>query len=283
MNWKEQFKNREIDIIFERTPYKSFKYGLELGAGAGLQTKSLSNYCNHFTCTEYKTRFNIVELKSNSNGTDNIEYVKCDAELIDMVLEKNKYDLIFSSNMMEHLPNSGAALKGISNILADDGISIQTMPSVFMKIIYLILFYPAVIPTYLKKIFSKDDIKTAKNSINGAATISSSEKYQHDNNPKYDIDRKENIFSKYLIPKPHGASVSNVQELLSWRKKNWIKKHTQNNMIIVNVIKLPVTTGYSFKLQNICDFLYKLGLSSSYAYISVKNTSSAKAKYFRNL
>ena len=41
-----------------------------------------------------------------------IKYQSCDAEKIGQIFEENKFDLIFSSNMMEHLPDPNSCLDG---------------------------------------------------------------------------------------------------------------------------------------------------------------------------
>jgi hypothetical protein len=101
----------------------------------------------------------------------------------------------------------------------------------------------------------------------------------HDNNPKYTA-LSRNLFSKLLIPIPHGACTSNIQELFLWRKKRWIKLIENHGLFVIKTIKLPVTTGYSFKLYGLCEILFKLGFCSSYAYVAVKNKNSNSIKYF---
>ena len=72
----------------------------------------------------------------------------------------------------------------------------------------------------------------------------------------------------------------NFKELLSWRKKRWIKIIENQGFFVIKIIKLPVTTGYSFKLQRFCEIMFKIGLCSSYAYVAVKNKNSNTIKYF---
>ena len=55
----------------------------------------------------------------------------------------------------------------------------------------------------------------------------------------------------------------------------------QNGFYVIKIIKLPVTTGYSFKMKRFCDLLYRIGFSSTYAYVAVKNRDSKLSKYFK--
>ena len=274
-NFKTNFRRREIKLIFNNIPKNYFDKGIELGAGSGIQTEPLFMYCKSLICTEYETRFNISEFNINDQ---NIEYCSCDAEKVDQTFSNQKFDLVFSSNMMEHLPNPNASLKGINHILKPDGVSICTIPNVFMKLTYLVLFYPAVFPIYLKRIikrFTKTN-RTEKSLVHKKDNV----RVAHDNNPKYSRNKK-NIISKYLIPETHGACDSNFKELLYWRKKVWIKMIEQNGFHLIKIIKLPVNTGYSFKMKRFCDLLYRIGFSSTYAYVAVKNRDSKVSKYFK--
>jgi len=277
IDWKTRFRSRELNIIFKNIDKNIFNRGLELGAGSHLQTKPLSNYCNHLISTEYETRFNISAI---TNGDSEIEYLPCDAEKVDWVFNGQEFDLVFSSNMMEHLPNPGAAIKGIYNILENDGISICTMPSVFMKILYLVYFYPAVLPVYLKRFIRKILIKSDKLTVNSNDDGSTPKKQVHENNPKAKTISKS-FFQKHLFPTPHGAYDSNIKELFYWRKRRWINLLESYGFIVIKTMKLPVTTGYSFKLEKFCEFLYTIGFCSSYAYVAVKNKDGKSAKYFK--
>lgn len=268
-NWKELFRKREIEIIFKNIPEGIFERAMELGAGSGLQTKLLMKYCKTLIVTEHENRFNLDELRVES---DSISFQQCDAEKVDQVFDNEKFDLVFSSNMMEHLPDSDSSFRGIYNVLNDDGVSICTMPSPFMKILYMLLFYPA-------KIYSKLKIASKNRSVKGADTNSKTVtiKKEHDNNPKYNL--KKNRFSRYF-PSPHGACNDNYSEFFYWKKKRWINQIENAGFSVIKVIKLPVTTGYAFKLEVVCNFLYKIGFCSSYAYIAVKNKQSAFVKHF---
>ena len=275
-NWKEKFRKRELEIIFKNCHDKYFDIVLELGAGAGLQTVPLFYYCKELLSSDFDPiRFDIKEL---SRLNDKIEYLICDAENITDTFKEKSMDLIFSSNLMEHLPNPEKAFKEIHSVLQDDGISISTMPSVFMKISYLIYFYPAKLTGYYKRFKTKITKKKKLNIVNKQYEIRKN--YVHDNNPKY--SRKKKTILSLLIPEPHGAYASNSKELFAWRKKRWEKLIEEQGFKVIRIIKLPVTTGYSFKLITFCKTLDKLGLCSSHAYIAVKNIDSSHKILFAN-
>ena len=126
--WVHKLRKRVIVDTFSRCPQNTFKNGLELGAGDGFQSNILSNYIEKLTSTDY------YQSITNNENSESIEYVQCDAEKIGEMFSERKFDIVFSSNLLEHLPNPDKALRGMHEILEDNGIIIPTMPTPFMKI-----------------------------------------------------------------------------------------------------------------------------------------------------
>jgi len=272
-NWKHKFRTEELKIIFKNCPEKFFNDGLELGAGSGAQTDSLFKYCKNLTSSDFdEKRFNIKELKKKNNL---ISYAICDAENVASHYKENSIDLVYSSNLMEHLPDPDESFGQIKRVLKEDGFSISTMPSFFMKLLYLLFFYPALIISLYIKLKKHIFYKSTKVSED---KIQKSNNLVHDNNLKF-VKKKRTKLSR-LFPEPHGANSSNLVELFAWRKKKWIKIIENQNLRVIKTIKLPVTTGYSFKLPILCNILYKIGFCSSYCYVAVKNKNNPHSSYF---
>ena len=70
-----------------------------------------------------------------------VSFVTCDAERVDEAFEPQTFDLVFSSNMLEHLPDPGRALRAMRTVMQDDGIAIHVVPSPFWKTTHLLGFY----------------------------------------------------------------------------------------------------------------------------------------------
>ena len=242
-------RKQEIEISFSSFNSKQFRYGLELGAGDGYQSSMLINYCRNLVCTE----LNSERLKINN--IKNIEYKICDAEIIDSYFDKNQFDLVFSSNMFEHLPNPQSALHGIKNILSKDGIVILIMPSPFWAFCHLFLYYPVKILNYIKrKIFIKKDLVSLKKKINTS------------NNLKLKDTKKSSFLNLIQWPKPHGISDNHYKEFLYFKKKSWIEMFNVCGYEIINVKKGPITSGYGLNLNYLRCFLRSIGLTSEYIY-----------------
>ncbi|MCD4844225.1 MAG: class I SAM-dependent methyltransferase [Methanosarcinales archaeon] len=124
---------------------------LEIGSGTGnLTIKLLENGFKNIICVDISKEM-IDELKkkirNNNNNNNNIKFIISD---VDSFLEndKSKYDIVFMSSVLHHLPNYGTTLKNIKKILNDNGciyITHEPLPppkkSMLIKILSKLDFY----------------------------------------------------------------------------------------------------------------------------------------------
>ncbi len=263
-------KNAETSRIFHNCPPKLFMNGLELGAGDGFQSKLISKYIEKLISADY----NLSRLQEKSTST--IKYIKCDAEETDRYFTKKKFDIIFSSNLLEHVPHPGKALSGMCQILKDDGIMIHIMPNVFWKFSQITMFYPNLFIEIVERILTPNRLISAiKKRLKKRSNILKTET-EFDNNPK----SSQHNYS-WLWPCPHGAYKSHWDEFLAFRKKRWLALFKSEGLNVIKVMKGPVCSGYGFGLERLRKLFKTIGLSSSYTYITVKeNHSSPNIKFF---
>jgi SAM-dependent methyltransferase len=257
-NWEEylnDIRTQEINIVFKEFNEKQFKNGLELGAGNGFQSSMIINYCEQLVATDFN------ELRLLKSDISNIKYQICDAEKIETYFEKDKFDLVFSSNMFEHLPSPQKALIGLNKILKHDGLIILIMPSVFWKYCHMFLFYPVTITNIIRrKIFKRNTIK--KKSKKNHERIERAK----GNNIKMETLKRNYFFDLIRWPKPHGVSKSNLEEFMKFRKSNWINLFEENGFSVVDVKRGPITSGYGLRFNRLRDILWNLGFTSEYIY-----------------
>jgi SAM-dependent methyltransferase len=135
-SYLHDLSRREMDVVFRRCPRRLFKKGLELGAGDGFASTILAGYAEQLVCTE----LNAERLaRSNKN---NVVYKICDAEEVGEIFEAREFDMVFSSSLLEHLPDCERALRGVHRVLDDDGISIHLMPNRYWKLATILLHMP---------------------------------------------------------------------------------------------------------------------------------------------
>jgi len=278
-NWNTYLHNlrrREIELIYSKCPKHCFVNGLELGAGDGFQSTLLAYYTSHLMCTEYNEE-RLIRL-----STKNITYKICDAEYIDQYFKPQSFDLVFSSNLLEHLKQQEKVLQKLHRILTDDGVCISVMPNPFIKICWIGLFYPNQLVD-LAEILTKPDgpRKVFRELYNRLFYAKSSQEIlmspNLSNNPK---SPPKNFLQRYLWPTPHGEYSSNLEEFFAYRKKTWITLIENQGFDVTTVLKMPVVSGYGFGLDALRNILEKMGFSSSYAYIAFKKRRNSSYRRY---
>ena len=256
--YQHKYKKKELDIIFSRCPDRLFQGGLELGAGDGFQATLLAKYVSRLISTELKS--DILKQKS----TNSIEYRICNAEEAINAFDKKEFDLIFSSNLLEHLPNLQQALNGIHELLKDDGITIHIMPNPFWKLCHMLFYIPNRCLIALERMLNNKPVR--KNDLSKTRST------------------QKPLIHRLLTLKPHGASEGNIKELMAFTKSRWKKEFEKANLELIKIIKGPVHSGYGFGLDGLRNFMEKIGFSSEYVYIAIKKgRENSYREYFEEI
>ena len=135
--WHEFVRRKEAEIIFD-TIGSRFKKAIELGAGDGGQSVTISRYCDELVCTEKDENGNGFVGKFSSRNILNVEYMLCDAENLSRFKDES-FDLVFSSNMLEHVPNLSLCLNECKRVSAEDGLIVHVVPTITWKITCFLL------------------------------------------------------------------------------------------------------------------------------------------------
>lgn len=253
----EDLRSRELHAAFRDCPPKLFPRALELGAGSGFQSRKLIAYAEHLVSTD----FNPERLKRVP--IEGVEYRTLDAEKTGEAFSPRSFDLVFSSNLFEHLPEPAAALGGIRTVLAKGGVVILIMPNALWKAFSLLGFYPYMFALMLralrggrmKALWTKYVLrKTPAREEKGPGNNLKSEKH-------------DAAGAGIFWPTPHGAYRSHFEEFVQYRRKRWLGAFTRAGFETITVRKGPVFSGYGFGLDGLRRFLETLGLTSEYIYV----------------
>jgi SAM-dependent methyltransferase len=255
--WTEvlhRLRRKEIEIIFSECPEGCFLTGLELGAGDGFQSSLLTSYVKSLVSTDYdRSRLALA-------GCKKVHYLICDAEQVGRTFRPGYFDLVFSSNLMEHLPRPDLAFRGVHRVLKDDGVCISVMPNPFMKLMWMIFFYP-------NKLLRIVEVLGEREEGIGGEGHSGDSPLILDNNPQriqYGFLRRQ------VWPVPHGAYRSNFEEFVQYRRTRWVRLIEDQDFEVIGVLKMPVTTGYGFGLERVRGWLERMGFACGYGYVAVK-------------
>lgn len=254
-DYLKQTREKEISLAFENYKPGFFERGLEVGCGNGYQSNLIAKYCNKLIASD----FNYERIKDNYRS-DDVDYIKCDAENLENYFEKESFDLVFSSSLIEHLPSPEKYFLGAKNILKEGGILISVMPNVFWKVCQICLFYLNIFTIVVNKLARSNKKKTV---------VDNKER----NNSLVNNQKSEKKYSRiryFLWLVPHGEYKTNVEELFMFRKKRWVEEIEKAGFEVVKVKKGPVSSGYRFGFNKLRSLFEKIGFSSVYIYIAVK-------------
>ncbi len=89
---------------------------------------TISKYCEGLVCTELSSDGSPSIGRFRVRDIPNVEYKLCDAQdLSDF--EDGSFDLVFSSNMLEHIPDLPRCLNECKRVLHPEGVMIHMLPS----------------------------------------------------------------------------------------------------------------------------------------------------------
>jgi ubiquinone/menaquinone biosynthesis C-methylase UbiE len=216
---------------------------LEIGSGKGWQAKYLSKIGYEVTA---------IELPNNqSDGKREYSLVFYDGHV--MPFRDNTFDIIFSSNVMEHIPHITNFQNEIQRVLKPNGFAIYILPTASWR------FWTSF--TYYLDIFRK-----------AIATLSLTDNNRFNCNILKIKNKKHWKIFKYVFPSTHGSFGPFIKELYLFSPKRWLSLFSRTGWIINNSFPSNLFyTGYLIMNDNLSInyrylFSYFLG-SSSFVYI----------------
>ncbi len=257
-----EFRRREFRLIFDRFPPGCFERALELGAGDGFQTGMLGPYTKRLVSTDVR--------RPPDQADPRIQVLALPAERLGEEFLAREFDLVYSSNMLEHVPDPPAVLKAVSEVLADDGITIHVMPNRAWKLCQLALHVPDLVAT------AADDLlagrsggglvdRMRKFSSGPAGSAGGTEK----NNPTV-VRPARSVLRRVLLPEPHGVSATHRDELAAFSRSRWEAELTKAGFEVLAVLPGPFSSGYGFGAQTLARALEERGVGSEYVYVAKK-------------
>lgn len=281
---RENHRNRTLERVFGRCPDKLFEGALEIGADYGFQSRIIIKYISKLISTDIAP--SILDQKSD----DAITFLYCDAQNeISKKFSEGQFDLVFSSNVLEHLENPGLALQSIHRVLKDDGITIHIMPSSFFVVLQSLLHTPHKMLWRLERNgennranghFAESDntapTTTATNVPNIPGWIPSP------GLPPEGQNALHHKIRRFLLPSPHGVSKDLAQEFEAFSRAAWRRQFESAGFQLAAIYPAPVPTMMrGIPLGALQPLLEKVGLATEYIYVAVKqNKSSRYAAYF---
>lgn len=255
---RRQLRQRMLRILFDRVPPACFDRCLDVGSGDGFQSAFLGLYARLVVSTDIRLGKLAYPPRANTR------YLYSDAE--QCPFRAASFDLIFSSHLLEHLPNLPRALLELRHILRDDGMMIHVVPSRFWKLLDFGLFYPSQAVHLVEKYTAQS---TAVPGLRGSSG----------SNVK---GPAQGWWRRSFWPPVHGIARSNLAEFQGFDPRRWMEAFGQAEMEVVGVMnRLPVHSPYRFGWERARRLLERLGATSSVAYLVVKaGTNPDRVSHF---
>lgn len=259
LNYLESIRLLELESILPEI--KRDKPGrcnvLEIGAGAGWQSKKLAEN-GYFV--------EAIDVDSSGYSMDRVwPVINYDGKHIPFPDEY--FDIVFSSNVLEHIPYVIAFQDEINRVLKTDGICVHVVPSGNWRFWTSVAHYAHIIKTIINLIIKKKAQKT--NEMENRVKVA-----------KRSIPQ---LLSRWVFPPRHGEVGTALTELYYFSKYRWVNVFTITNWKIEKVFTNRLFyTGYvvlgpALSLQSRRRLSYILG-SSCHIFVLRKVSSGIPVK-----
>ncbi len=253
--WPSYYHRRYLEFLsyLEIFPNKHYKDVLELGCGIGYQSAFLSKIANRVVATDLDEEDIVSHAPGMQKAIEllnrleikNVDLISCSAE--NLPFEDNSFDMVYSSHVLEHIPDQQMALKEIYRVLKPGGIHFCVVPTTMEKIYAFFNFYIYLIGRVFHHIKNKIFLKK-ENNANAKSVPSTTSLHQ----------LAASQLKYFPFPSPHGHYKHFLDELRLWTPGNWIKVIEQSAPF--KVVQQS-TTQLNFLLSILGSFAPNLGTS----------------------
>jgi SAM-dependent methyltransferase len=224
--WPTYYERRYLEFLtfFELLPKKKFRRILELGCGLGYYSAFLSLIADEVVATDLET----FDPQTHSVGLQETREILSELKITnvkvmhasanDLPFDNEHFDLVFSSHVLEHVPNVNKAIDEINRVLVKGGLNFAVVPTRADRILTLPSFYTYLFKGIIVKGFAK--LKPKKNSDPATLPVDN----EHHSMVKLHLKH-------FPFPPPHGVLSSYVKEVKYWSLAGWKRIITKENKI----------------------------------------------------
>ncbi len=249
---------KALDFIKSEKPNSTML--LEIGAGSGWQAKKIS---------ERGYSVEAIDVKESNYSNYRIWQVQ-DYDGKHIPYPNAYFDIVFSSNVLEHIPHVNEFQKEIQRVLKPDGIAVHILPNSNWRFWTNITYYPFAVSFIVKKLLSKnfpeENVNNSNNAVNYADNL---------NNRSFGIKK----IIGGVFPKRHGEIGTALSEFYYFSKSRWIKlfkdtgwkvkKYSTNNLFYTGYTIL----GFLIPMEARKRLSYIVG-SSCHLFVLTKNNEN---------
>lgn len=190
----------QIETILKTTVPAGAKI-LEIGAGTGWQARELSARGYEVTA---------IDIPTSNHGQARIwPIIDFDGRLIPF--PDKSFDIVYSSNVLEHVEHINTLNNEIARVLSDGGTAIHYVPTAAWRAWSLAAFYPALLRDVFRRVRAKLRADRADGST--AASLAA-----------MPSTGQRSLWTKVLrriVPHAHGSMGTCFSELLRFSRRSW--------------------------------------------------------------
>lgn len=197
---------------------------LEIGGGSGYQASILDSWgCDVVS----------IDL-SNRDTSHNSYYPVQDYDGANLPFASDRFDMIFSSNVLEHIQPLPPIFAEMHRVLKPEGLAIHILPSPTWRLWTSLSYYP-----YLFKRITGVE-QQQQQPTEGVVSIPSEEKSPSQSR------LLSNVIKQALFIHPHGEYPNALSELYYFSKARWLRVFRENEFELEQVTDNQIFyTGYS--------------------------------------
>jgi len=213
---------------------------LEIGAGTGWQAKKLAELGFHVEAIELENSL-FVQLAENRVWTVT-EY-----NGYKIPFQNQSFDLVFSSNVLEHIPHIEEFQKEIQRVLKDKGMAIHILPTASWRFWSSITHYPFVMIRNFNKLMGINKKQRQLKKLENKSFTSLQPEVEATRKGRYS---KFNAFftklMKAIIPDRHGEKGNFLTEFYYFSHFRWLKLFHKTGWKLITYYPTKLFyTGYS--------------------------------------
>ena len=245
-NWHHFLRLRDLRQVLAELPLDGISRVLELGAGDGVQTAAL------------RRRFaEVVPLDIAPSGKVK-GLIIADASRLPFV--DDCFDLVFSSNVLEHVENLDSCFAEMKRVLAPGGIMIHSMPTGTWKVIQIFARPVASVIRQVRRFVPGLSV--------GSARASRGEFMSPGSGGPAKRPLRQRLIGLF-IPGVHGVSKNHFQEFVRFRPPWWYRQFDNAGLECYRSSSLFLHSPYDmlpYRFVGLRDRLSKMGIASVQVY-----------------
>ncbi|MDA1347818.1 MAG: class I SAM-dependent methyltransferase [Chloroflexi bacterium] len=245
-DWEHFLRARDLAQLIEESPKPLQGPVLEVGCGDGFLTGLLRRRFEMVVPIDIRPRARV-------SGA-------CVADAQTLPFRDNAFQLIFSSNVLEHVKDPTTCMAEMRRVLRDDGLMVHTMPTVTWKVAQLVL-YPLHVLIHVAAPKAVGKLARHRQAVQTSSRTSPHSR-------EAATVRRSRLRSLFMPP-VHGAASSHRRELRCFRKRSWVEQFELSGLEVVKTSPMFLHSAYRFLPYRALDLrgtMSRFGLASVRAY-----------------